>query len=297
MSFPSILLRTAPALARIIGLLSLAVALGGCSAIKLGYASLPEVGYWWLDGYLDFDDDQQPRMREDLARVHAWHRAEELPRIVQLLQSFERLAPAEVTADQACSFEPALRERFTALRQRVEPVVAGHALALTPAQLEHLERKFTQRNREFQNEWVRLSAADLLDKRLKAFVERAETVYGSLGEPQRTAVRQQLEGSAYNPAAVLAERRRRQQDTLAVLRRLAGQGAGFDEARLAVRGLFDRLVQSPDAGYRAYVDTMRQETCRSLAAVHRSTTAAQRDHAARRLRGWQRDLTELSLPQ
>jgi hypothetical protein len=39
---------------------------------------------------------------------------------------------------------------------------------------------------------------------------------------------------------------------------------------------------------------MRQETCRIAAAVHNTTTASQRDHAARRLRAWQRDLAELA---
>ena len=72
--------------ARIIGLLSVAVALAGCSAIKLGYNSLPQVSSWWLDGYIDFSDEQEPRVRDDLARLHQWHRRQELPKIGALLQ-------------------------------------------------------------------------------------------------------------------------------------------------------------------------------------------------------------------
>ena len=47
-------MNTASRVARIIVLLTLAVALAGCSAIKLGYNTLGEVAYWWLDSYIDF---------------------------------------------------------------------------------------------------------------------------------------------------------------------------------------------------------------------------------------------------
>jgi hypothetical protein len=42
---------------------------------------------------------------------------------------------------------------------------------------------------------------------------------------------------------------------------------------------------------------MIDEACRNLSALHNSTTAAQRDTAAQRLRDYQRDLRELAAPQ
>ncbi|MBC8057759.1 MAG: hypothetical protein H7Y61_14390, partial [Rhizobiales bacterium] len=38
--------------------------LGGCSALRIGYGTAPDVVYWWLDGYIDFNDTQTPRVRE-----------------------------------------------------------------------------------------------------------------------------------------------------------------------------------------------------------------------------------------
>ena len=47
----------------IIGLLCLALAgLSGCSALRLGYNTAPELAYWWIDGYADFDDAQAPQV-------------------------------------------------------------------------------------------------------------------------------------------------------------------------------------------------------------------------------------------
>ena len=96
-------------LARIIGALALALALSACSAVKLGYNTLGEVAYWWLDGYVDLTESQAPRVREDLGRLHLWHRGTELPRVADLLQNMEKLVPADIVPAQACVFVTELR--------------------------------------------------------------------------------------------------------------------------------------------------------------------------------------------
>ena len=90
-------------MSRIIGALLVATALGACSAIQLAYNNLPTVSYWWLDGYLDFDGAQTPKVRDELARLLAWHRQNELPRIASLLKEAETMAPGEVTPEQVCA--------------------------------------------------------------------------------------------------------------------------------------------------------------------------------------------------
>jgi len=161
-------------------------------------------------------------------------------------------------------------------------------------QLQHLERKFGQKNREYTREWVRLGPEELLDKRLKELSERAETLYGRLEDAQRAVLRRQLANSAYDPRVVLAERRRRQQDTLGVLRQVQAAPQNTQQVRAAVHGLLERFTTSPDPAWRSYIEATRKETCRVAAAVHNSTTATQREFAVRRLRAWQRDLAELS---
>lgn len=280
--------------ARIICLLSLAVALGGCSAIKLGYDSLAQLSYWWLDGFFDFDDAQGPAVRDDLARIHAWHRANELPRYGELLQRLEQLAPGDITPQQVCALEPDLRARAAALRARVEPALTAHALTIQPQQLEHLQRKYQQRNRDYEKDWLQLSPEDLVDKRLGQITDRAEILYGRLDDGQRALLRQRLQGSRYSPAIVLADRRRRQAAVLALLRRFSTEKVSIPEARAAVHGLVDKMLTPPDPASAAYLDAMRQEICTFSAALHNSTRPAQREHAANRLRGWQHDLADLS---
>ncbi|WP_298925596.1 DUF6279 family lipoprotein [uncultured Ramlibacter sp.] len=281
-------------LARIIGVLALAAAMAGCSTVKLGYNSLPEIAYWWLDGYVDFSESQAPRVREDLARLQLWHREQELPRYTELLHKMELLAPADITAAQACEFSGAIRERLNALAAQAEPAATLLAMELGTEQLQHLVRKYRNNNNDYRKEWLELTPGELRDKRYKQFLERSEMVYGRLDEAQRILLRRQLEQSAFDPRRNLAQRQRRQDDALQTLRKMATPGLALSQARDLLRGYLARALDPPDTAARREQEQLIEEACRNVAAVHNSASAAQRDAAVRRLRAWQRDLRELA---
>lgn len=76
--------------------------LQGCSAIKLGYQQLPTLSYWWLDSAISFNDAQSDRAKEALNQVYRWHRQEELPTYLGLLQLGSELSQGNVQASQVC---------------------------------------------------------------------------------------------------------------------------------------------------------------------------------------------------
>lgn len=273
--------------------LALSLVLAGCSAIKLGYSNLPNLAYWWLDNYVDFSDEQAPQVRDEIARVHGWHRQNELPKLTDLLARLEQMAPAEISAEQACNALADGRVRLKALTDQVEAPAAAIAATLTGRELRHLQRKFRRKNEEFQKDWVALGRTERQEKREKQMLERLEMFYGRLEEPQRAVLRQRLEQSAFDPARSLAEWERRQQDLLQILRRVSHRNVPEAEARAQIRGWIERIEKAPDPAYRAYQETLLQEGCATFAAVHQSTSPAQREQAARRLRAYQRDLRDL----
>lgn len=281
-------------LGRIIGLLALAAAIAACSAIKLGYDSADDVAFWWLDSYVDFSDEQAPRAREDLRRLHQWHRASELPHFATLLQGMEQLAPGDITGAQACTVFARFRERLDALAERAEPAVVTLATGLSPQQVSHVQRKYEKNNAAYRKDWLLPARADQADKRFEQFLERSEMVYGKLDEPQKAMLRLQLRQSVFDPKKILAERERRQRDLLQTLRKIAGTQVSFGEARTLLRGYVDRVREPPDAAGRAYQQALVDEACATFAALHNSTSAAQRESAVRRLRAYQRDLRELA---
>ncbi len=280
-------------LVRIIGALALGAALAGCSAVKLGYNNLPELAWWWLDGYMDFNDAQRVPVKDELARLHQWHRSTELPRYAELLARLEQMAAADITPEQVCKMADEGRLRFVALASQSEAAIVSVAPTLTPEQLRHLAERYERNARDFRKEWVDIPLAERRERHYKQFLQRMEDTYGRLDEAQRTVLRQRIEASRFDPAQILSEMRRRHADTLQTLRQLRA-GVPPQEARLLVKALVDRGQSPPDAAAMRYREISLEDNCALVAAVHNATTPAQRQSAARRLRAYQRDLADLA---
>jgi Family of unknown function (DUF6279) len=275
--------------------------LQGCSAIKLAYNNAPEFGYWWLDGYADLNDAQSLTVRADLASLLAWHRAQELPRLAELLQKTQRLAVADVSPATVCGVFVDVRQRLDAVTTQAEKPVVNLVLSLGPAQISSIEKKLGKGNTEWRGDWLQISDAERLNKRVKANVERAEEFYGKLEDRQVATLRASLEASTFDVQKAYAERLRRQQDLLQTLRTLAGNGgsantpkASVADATTALRAYLDRSINSPNPAYKAYSDKLTQENCTAFAQVHNTTTPEQRTRAARRLAAYERDARELN---
>jgi hypothetical protein len=281
------------AVARIIGVLCLAAALGACSAIKLAYNNLPTVSYWWLDGYLDFDSEQSPKVRDELAQLLAWHRQNELPRLSAMLQDAQALAPAEVTPEQVCAMADRIRERLLAVSERAEPAGTELALNLTDAQLQQLERKYAKNNATYRKDWLDRTPAQVQEKRYDQFLDRAEDFYGRLSTEQRDLLKQQVAQSVFDPRLADAERRKRQQEALVLLRGFVAGKPSPAEARAALHGYIQRIAEPPPGPWHDQQQALLQEGCRNTAALHNNTTASQRAQAVRRLQAYQDDLRQL----
>lgn len=281
-------------IAAIILALALSLGLSACSAIKLGYSTLPELAFWWVDGYVDFTEDQHPDVKRELVRLHDWHRREELPKLVGILARMEQMAAGEVSPEQACDVVAQVQVRIAAVAEQAAVGAGAIAPTLTGRQLRHLERKYRSRNEDFFREWVSRPAPEQHEKRYEVMLDRLESVYGRLEAPQRAMLRQAMDRSMYAPGKILSERQRWQQDVLQALRQASVPDTPPAMAASLVHASLQRMQQPPDAAYRAWRDALIQESCRTFSAVHRTTTPAQREQAARRLRAWQRDLRELA---
>jgi hypothetical protein len=279
-------------LPRIIGALLL-VFLGGCSAVKIGYNNAPSLAYWWLDGYVDFNDAQSAQVRDRLATLQAWHRQNELPAYADLLRQLQRLAPEAVTADQVCAVAAQAQRHVRRLGEQAAEGMARVVPTLQPEQLRHLAQQFDKHNRDWREEWLDGTPQELLARRLKKAEERAESFYGRLDDSQRAILRQSLATSAFDARAAWRERLRRQQDMLQVLQEHRnGERPAHVQAELLA--LLQRQLESPDATYRARFERMLQDGCRTMATLHNSTSAAQRRHLQDKLKGYEADLRTLA---
>ena len=266
----------------------------GCSAVRLGYGQAPDLAYWWLDSYADFDDVQTPRLRDSLAAFFAWHRQTQLPDYAALLERWRADVAANTTPERSCALWSEVRKRFDTALDHALPAAAELALSLAPAQWRHMERHYAEGNAKYRSEFLQTDAAQRQREAVKRAVERAETGYGRLDETQVELVKQWVQRSPYDADAALAERERRQQDLLQTLRQLRDDRAGPTQAQQALRAYADRVARSPREAYRAYTEQLQQYNCAFAAAVHNASSAEQRQAAALKLKGWETDFRVLN---
>lgn len=272
----------------------LLLALGGCSALRLGYNQAPELAYWWLDGYVDFDEAQTLRTREGLRRWFDWHRRTQLPDYAQLLARAQVEVLGDATPDQACRWWDRLRERADLALGEAMPHAAEVLPLLGTAQIRHVERRQAKSNDEFRREYLDDDPARRLQANVDRAVDRAELLYGRLDDAQRERVARLVAGSPFDAELWQGERRARQQEALMLLRRVITEKPGRDATIAMLRAYADHLTRSPREEYRRYQQKLTQYNCAFAANLHNMTTPAQRLTLVGKLKGWEGDLRVLA---
>ncbi len=277
--------------------LLLALLSSGCSTVKLAYNNAPGLGYWWLDSYLDLGEAQSLTVRTELAALQAWHRQSELPLYVSTLKTLQRLAPANVTAEQVCELSGELGTRFQTLVNQTAPAITTLAPSFKDEQLDHLARQFDKRNLKWRTEWLDGSPTERSARRLKQLTERFEMFYGPLEAPQLTLLRSRAAESTFDARVGYRENVRRQQDALQTLRALRAGNWTEPRVKAEVNAVLLRTLNSPDAAFKKYQTTLTQEGCKTFAALHNSTTPAQRRGVMETLKGYEADARILMASQ
>jgi Family of unknown function (DUF6279) len=268
--------------------------LAGCSAVRLAYNQAPHLMYWWLNGYVDFDAEQGDRARDALADWFAWHRATQLSDYADLLATAQRQILNDVTPGEVCQWADELRKRLEAGYERGVPAMAELVRTLKPQQLQRVERRYRKADDEFRDEYLQTTRAEQLEESNKRAISRAESIYGDLNEGQRALLAQGIADSPFDPGRWLGERQLRQREIVEMLRLLRAQHADAARIEAALRVFAEHAAQSPRADYRDYQRRLFDHNCRLIARLHNSTTPAQRQRGADKLKGWEDDLRTLA---
>jgi Family of unknown function (DUF6279) len=160
-----------------------AVLLVGCSVLRIGYSQAPTLAYWWIDGYVDLNDEQTPKLREAIDRWFDWHRRVEMPRYAALLARAQRevMEPTLSTA-QLCAWRDEAQRRLDAALDEATPAFATLMVSLTPEQIRHMERKMAKDGEELKADFAQLDKSERAKGSFKRTLERYENLYGKLDD-------------------------------------------------------------------------------------------------------------------
>lgn len=279
--------------------------LAACSTVQLAYRQAPNLMMWWINGQFSFNDAQAALVRQDVDAFFVWHRQQGLPELTAQLRQWQARAGRDWSADEVCREVDWVRERGLQALDQGMPAMARMSLQLQPAQLQRLESKQAERNRDFAKDFVDGTPQSRLDKRVERTAKRLKQFYGSLSTEQEALLRQWLERSPWDPQRSLADRQRLQQDIRDSIRlvqtrhgtRPSGDTAPAPAAvHTTLRAIADRTLQPSDPQARASQEAFVRHSCAQLAALHNSMSAAQRQALARTLGRYADDLGSFMRP-
>jgi len=271
--------------------LGLVLALGGCSAVRLSYNNAPELMYWWLDGFADFDKAQSQRVRKDLAALARWHRQQELPLVAELLQSAEILAnQPQPSAGQICALYATSVLRMESVVERALPSAAAVAPTLQASQIKGMAASYEKNNRKWREEWL-TNDKDSIARRTQKIRERLEDFYGPLTPVQLRQLQSSMDSIGNDQMLHYREILRRQQEILQTLTQLRQSDASA--ALPALTALTKGYFHSPDPSYRTYKDQSVAQTCEAMAELHRNASAQQRKNMVMALQAYAADVRAL----
>lgn len=275
-----------------VGVVILLLTVTACSAVKLSYNNAQELTYWWLNSYVNFTPEQKPVIKAELAKLHDWHRFNEIPVYTQILQSLQEKAKHDVTSKQTCEVMESIRERYRMLNLQFEPIIEKMAPSLSHEQLTHMQKHFEKNNKKWHKEWLEGTQQEIDERRLKRAIKRAEMFYGRLNDQQKDILKHNIRVSTFDPHYSYSERVRRQEDAIATLKKIIDQKLDEPDIKLEVAAYFDRFLNG-DMAYQNYIDRFKIDACEDLSKLHNATTVEQRKRAASKLAGYAEDLQAL----
>lgn len=269
--------------------LAATVMLSGCSFMRAGYDRLDWLTLVWTDRYMDFSSEQKEALRPQLKQLLAWHRQNELPAYLSLIET--KLEPLlqkdEIAPAEWLELMDLLKLRYDALARRAgeqaEPLVGS----LEADQIAALKASYEKSNVKFRKKHLDPSLQEIREKRAEDFAELIDDWIGKLSDAQWQAVNQSYQRRTIDNTLWWEERLVRQQLVLKALQRKNGEtGPRLSEAFLA---LLDPV--SPKG--QLYLERTHRDTAELLSEVWRLCTPKQRQRMREKAVSWKAEIRKL----
>jgi hypothetical protein len=279
-------------------LVMLVVVSAGCSSVRFTYHHGDTLMYWWLNSYLDLEDDQKPWVKQEIDKLFQWHRSTQLREYAAMLSNWQRqLAGTPTQADLLADYKD-IKGKAEVLAMYAVPDMAELAREITPDQIAHIERKFAKNNDDFRKKYMSGDLEHQRQVRYQKAMDQLELWFGSFSRDQEAVLRRASDGRPNVNDVMFQERKLRQQKILGLLRRVHQEKLNKEQTMAAVRDLMHDLLnrdQSPER--KAFYDAYAEDTAKFIGTAIRIATPDQKAHAQQRMQGWINDFNALAAGQ
>ncbi|QIB65690.1 DUF6279 family lipoprotein [Kineobactrum salinum] len=273
---------------RVLAACLLLVLLAGCSSTKFFYNRLDFFLPWYLGDYVELEREQEDYLKQELLPpfLH-WHRSEELPRYVALLDEVLASLDREVTTAQLDDFTGSAEQALDRLQTRALDWMLALGRTLDEDQLAGFHEALLEQQAEFEEEYLERSDEEFRDDACERVEDRARKYLGRLQREQKAQLASACGQLRRSDQLWLDERAQWLQRLRDLLQRESGWEQELREA-VAQRG------NTVSDSYRAVYDYNFRTLQRAVAELLNSRTQRQDSHLRRELNKLRRDLRQLS---
>ena len=168
----------------LLGCLLIVAILNGCSATQVIYNRADILIRWYLDDYVTLDRDQQARFDERLDALLEWHRQEELPEYVLLLDDALVILDTDVSLAATRSMAEGIESAAIRLQDRFLELLLSTGENLTSAQRADFIDALLEKQEAFETDRLARSDAEYRDDLGQRFDKQLGRYLGRLTDEQ-----------------------------------------------------------------------------------------------------------------
>ena len=165
--------------------------MSGCSS-KLAYNNLNWLIYWYMDDYVELNDQQEAIFDKRLEQWIDWHRSEEMPRYIAHLNAVRNdLNDDSLTESRLLSHYEKATAHWQRLRAEITPELANMAQKLSDEQVIRLFAALEKDNKESESSIKEIdekSPEEQAKQRIEDLREDMSSRIGALTDEQKAII-------------------------------------------------------------------------------------------------------------
>ena len=164
--------------------------LGACSGTTFVYNRLDTIVPWYVDDYVELDGSQEQQLDEELQPFLNWHRQQELPRYVELLEEIDSSLSQPVTAKEVGAIYDGMEIAWLRLEEESLSWLLQLGETLSDEQVQELLAYLQERQEEYEEEYLSRTEGEYREETYDRLADSFEDYMGRLNPAQRERLQQ-----------------------------------------------------------------------------------------------------------
>ena len=161
----------------------------GCSTTTFIYNRIDFLLPWYLGNYVELTRDQKQYLNELLIPFLSWHRSEELPKYLEIINLTENILEREVKPENIATISSNIEESWFRLEKEVLAWVLPLASDLTDEQIKSFLQVMQKKATEYENKYLGRNDKDYRQDAYDRIRDNLQRFMGDLSQQQLSLVK------------------------------------------------------------------------------------------------------------